>query len=70
MLYIWKQDQPANNDYYKDFAALKADTKAHKDWEINTKTTNNKDILSWSCFQIQSIYNTKQMIITIVNMIT
>ena len=45
ILYIWKQDQPANNDYYKDFAALKADTKAHKDWEINTKTTNNKDIL-------------------------
>ncbi|MCG7337926.1 poly-gamma-glutamate hydrolase family protein [Staphylococcus sp. ACRSN] len=45
ILYIWKQDQPANKDHYKDFASLKADTNAHKDWEINTKTTNNKDIL-------------------------
>ncbi|HLR20101.1 MAG TPA: poly-gamma-glutamate hydrolase family protein [Staphylococcus sp.] len=44
-LYVWKNDQPQNQDYYQNFAELKADTKEDRDWQINTKTTNNKDIL-------------------------
>ncbi|MBU0439020.1 poly-gamma-glutamate hydrolase family protein [Staphylococcus succinus] len=44
-LYVWKTDVPANQDYYRDFTALKSDTQEHRDWQINTKTTSNKDIL-------------------------
>ena len=45
ILYVWKNDQPQNQDYYKNFSELKADTTEGRDWQINTKTTNNKDIL-------------------------
>ena len=44
-LYVWKNNQPQNQDYYKNFEELKADTKEDRDWQINSKTTNNKDIL-------------------------
>ncbi|WP_436860900.1 poly-gamma-glutamate hydrolase family protein [Staphylococcus caeli] len=44
-LYVWKNGQPENQDYYKNFTELKSDTKEHRDWQINAKTTNNKDIL-------------------------
>ena len=45
VLYVWKNDQSQNQDYYKSFSELKADTKEGRDWQVNTKTTNNKDIL-------------------------
>ncbi|PTI21931.1 hypothetical protein BU115_09840, partial [Staphylococcus xylosus] len=45
ILYVWKNDQPQNQDYYKNFSDLTADTTEGRDWQINTKTTNNKDIL-------------------------
>ena len=44
-LYVWKNDQPQNQDHYKNFTELKSDTKEHRDWQTNAKTTNNKDIL-------------------------
>ncbi|WP_251943605.1 poly-gamma-glutamate hydrolase family protein [Staphylococcus sp. Marseille-Q5304] len=44
-LYVWRNDQPINHDYYESFKDMKAHTKEYRDWKISTTTSNNNDIL-------------------------